>query len=154
MNENNYTSLEMSRKLVEAGIALETGLRWFEFKGEWHLLRPTTSLLDVCDNVPAPCMAELWRELPTFSIVEKRIEGKTEAWVIGQKRDPSVLYTNPCDALAGLLIWLKRDSYYFREAFRDTPPEIITLRMTEEIRTMKAPELISDPRNKHMEETK
>jgi L-lysine 2,3-aminomutase len=38
MNELNYASLEASKRLVEAGIVLETQSVWFHgTKGTWHL---------------------------------------------------------------------------------------------------------------------
>jgi len=65
MNPLNYGSLEASKRLVEAGIVLETEAvrerhRWPG--GErWILVSRGIALNK---TIPAPSMAEVWRELP------------------------------------------------------------------------------------------
>jgi hypothetical protein len=65
MNPNplNYASLEASKRLVEAGIVLETDFYhcFWEPDQEWILIANGEQLED---DIPAPTLAEVWRELP------------------------------------------------------------------------------------------
>lgn len=70
----NYTSLEMSRKLVENGIVLETEKVWAfvpgditkpDSPGKWALI--SKPLYPYKEQYPAPNLSELWRELPEGS---------------------------------------------------------------------------------------
>ena len=110
MNELNYASLEASRRLVEAGIVLKTAFYWhlppngcaevlFEaFVG--HLV-----CTEKCELIPAPSMAEVWRELPNGTEI---VRGMTTsaAWII--EDDFESESDNPTDALIDLLIWVRR----------------------------------------------
>ena len=64
MNQDNYCSLEVAQRLVDAGIVLETEC-FYDLKSELHLNRGMTGKRLVREGcLPAPCFAELWRELP------------------------------------------------------------------------------------------
>jgi len=111
MNKGNCCSLEISQKLVDAGIVLDTDAYW---------IRVANSPLMLCDSkygadeyYPAPSMAELWRELPESIGKGRAIQymemgkahGKTYAAY--DFADDYVLFDNPADALAELLIWVR-----------------------------------------------
>lgn len=112
MNPNNYTSLEASRHLVEAGIVLETDFVYHYFwepDNKWILV----SVGEILEgDIPAPSMSELWRELPEMC-------GGGELHFAKDSRQHYAFYgpimfpygkqssTNPCDALAELLIWIE-----------------------------------------------
>jgi hypothetical protein len=107
MNPNNYASLEASKRLVEAGIVLETEALWFlGTSDEWHLADKW-----LCNHapqaVPAPSMAEVWMELPEGIYIYKGLKFSEAYRKFG---DPnSHISINPTDALIDLLIWLRRD---------------------------------------------
>jgi len=117
MNPNNYTSLELSQRLVAAGIVLETVLYWDkvpvrldDWGGEKHYVLSTKgNLLSI--GIPAPSMSELWRELLSICSVclSGQQDGMTTAWAYsgGRPLSPDISNTNPCDCLAELLIWVK-----------------------------------------------
>ncbi len=127
MNPNNYASLEASKRLVEAGIEMETEAAWCPFgrNGEYKLLPieyfpPTEVSKDV--RIPAPCMTEVWRELPAtvpdrglYVPMKLRKAGDGKTWV-SYFRDGSQIIdsikadTNPTDALIDLLIWVRKEA--------------------------------------------
>ena len=126
MNELNYASLEASKRLYEAGIVLETDYYWWlmvDFDGHYVWELKSNGLYGP-DCIPAPSMAEVWRELPE-EIGTDRLElmmwkegdfticcygdDRKEVWRGRQESK------NPADALIELLIWLKG------EAMIDTP---------------------------------
>lgn len=99
MNPNNYCTLEASQRLVAAGIELETNQYWWPYENGTYVLG--------CNNrskLPAPSMAELWRELPNETVIEK-IGIKAMAYV--SYIEGHEMNENPCDALADLLIWVR-----------------------------------------------
>jgi hypothetical protein len=117
MNPNNYGTREACQRLVDAGIVLETDFcfdkasvipdkvrEWPKGVDEGHL-----------DFVPAPSMAEVWRELPEVLTIGGLIcdpsIGKFECRSYASYNwfHQSQVYfdnTNPTDALIDLLIWL------------------------------------------------
>ena len=118
MNENNYASLEASKRLDKAGIVLETDVWWYKLSSGWHLAQfPTKVIPPSIDNaLPAPSMAEVWRELPPsidheHSTYNKTLKGFGAAEVAAfenlenrsLKHFPNI---NPTDALIDLLIWV------------------------------------------------
>lgn len=108
MNPNNYASLEASKRLVDAGIVLETEAVWSRGGGEWHLAQNSDSIL-LLPKIPAPTMAEVWRELPEHSTIRKY---NKEYWVwIADGTGASGVYRkiNPTDALIDLLIWVRKE---------------------------------------------
>jgi hypothetical protein len=131
MNQDNYCSLEISRKLVEAGIMLKTDHYWtrksvatgrlvknmFSNSGyvEGHERRWVISYKPngvVGENIwPAPSFAELWRELPEANAYLHN-NGITEVWLEGEDGNSvseSYADTNPADALAKLLVWVRKE---------------------------------------------
>lgn len=117
MNPSNYASLEASKRLVEAGIVLETEFNWAEsFKDKWNLVSWRSQ-----DTIPAPSMAEVWRELPEniadsedrYDLCVIKYDGKILASYTsggGIIANDNCLFrnTNPTDVLIDLLIWLRR----------------------------------------------
>ena len=117
MNAQNYASLEASKKMADAGIMLETD---FIYNQDGKLLyRPLVPVLP--GDIPAPTMAEVWRELPNTLK-----GGDLEIWKASDKitgcgyfiandeyfREQNVEVvvhrnTNPTDAFIDLLIWVK-----------------------------------------------
>jgi len=114
MNEANYASLEASKRLVEAGIAVETDCYWWIGPHTKKLIdyKPSESELSQYVNgvniYPAPSMAEVWRELPEDTIIGKD-KTYTGSFIIG-KTIHDHRSTNPTDALIDLLIWLKQEA--------------------------------------------
>ena len=103
MNPDNYGTLEPCQRLVAAGIVLETDYVWvMRFHGElWELIpKPETPFRY---QVPAPSMAEVWKELPDgITFVRNKRHGDG-AWCQYSK---PFISTNPTDAMIDLLIWL------------------------------------------------
>jgi hypothetical protein len=129
MNELNYTTLEASQRLVEKGIVLETEAVWcnystdkFSHPNKWSLgyrgLVESDPRIDDRPFIPAPSMAEVWRELPEmiggtgqkFYLTMQRLGGFTEAGYESAHHDgvvKSYENTNPTDALVDLLVWIR-----------------------------------------------
>jgi hypothetical protein len=121
MNQDNYVSREVAQKLVDAGIVLETDCIWLLIKSpDAYRLRVKEGLTlgNGCNGYPAPCFAELWRELPsrfngmglltTTKHYTKDVSicgydsYENEDWI-----SESFTNQNPADALAELLIWAR-----------------------------------------------
>ena len=125
MNPLNYASLEASKKLVEAGIVMET-----EFyhrivpktlslpEGFYEIVsKATMQFCQVGDEVgdgrdidgvvyyPAPSMAEVWRELPEVDGCCKYWQGDIEMTCVWTDESPVFESANPTDALIDLKIW-------------------------------------------------
>jgi hypothetical protein len=125
MNEANYGSLEACQRLVEAGIVLETEASWCEYtKGKWdigytELIKESNRfLLEKRKVIPAPSMAEVWRELPdeisTRALfcdlaVYRRGINTVAQYIWFNDSQISFESTNPTDALIDLLIWVKKE---------------------------------------------
>jgi hypothetical protein len=119
MNPNNYCTLEMARRLVEAGIVLETDMQWAEVQDSYG--SPAWELNESWGEYPAPSMAEVWRELPRHQTFLQRGEYFSICFLADWKRDEENLYhleycsdlfyaDNPTDAICELLIWVKGGS--------------------------------------------
>ena len=133
MNPNNYASLEASKRLVEAGIVLETEAIWRKNRDRrvepgYYLTRK--ALYHRKTDIPAPSMAEVWRELPKLIVYGGLVLEK----VLCQRDDSDdnfasycweptsgyceakALYknTNPTDALIDLLIWVRKEASHER----------------------------------------
>jgi hypothetical protein len=120
MNENNYCSLEMSKKLVDAGIVLGTEAHWIKVANSPLMLRDSRYGAD--EHYPAPSMIELWRELPeelpnntrTY-YMKLMIEKSDEMTLACYGNDNMETYIgeyesiSPANALAELLIWVKEE---------------------------------------------
>jgi len=117
MNPLNYASLEASKRLVAAGIVLETEAvrerhRWPG--GErWILVSRGIALNK---TIPAPSMAEVWRELPVYCGVVKGVDESIAKIAFDPEPVPGPTLkelasiqrnTNPTDALIDLLIFTK-----------------------------------------------
>lgn len=134
MNPLNYASLEASKRLVEAGVMLETEALWVKWyfdsstnmnyhPYEWRLMyRGLTQ--DDLKSIPAPSMAEVWRELPDefssggtrYGLQLDKIKRHDGVVVSSAQYDYEFedlrcvhsfkANTNPTDALIDLLIWV------------------------------------------------
>jgi hypothetical protein len=122
MNPLNYATFEASQRLHAKGIVLETEVDWHHVVGgDWYLLPHKSVKSNEFDEIiPAPSMAEVWRELPegfwyenkwTWVCVTKSRKNSSTTYcayytpddkaVCGSKRRN----INPTDALIDLLIW-------------------------------------------------
>lgn len=123
MNPNNYASLEASNRLVKAGIVLVTEAGWWR-RNSWQ--RWSLGYRGLVEDdprniiiIPAPGMAEVWRELPEASAY-LHTNKETEVWLEDEEdiipKSNSFANTNPTDSLIYLLIWVrKKASHEFRE---------------------------------------
>lgn len=118
MNELNYASLEVSKKLHDAGIVLDTDVVWAGIYGttvsfenqKWVLIPKSTHNV----QIPAPCFIEVWRELP--QLIHKyqlTIKGEVSNTLVGYSSREDWLYyvrdSNPTDALIDLLIFVRKE---------------------------------------------
>jgi|GEM_PF-1950172 hypothetical protein len=129
MNPNNYASLEASKRLVEAGIVLETEAGWYKiYRPGCHSFDMVLSLRSgnkkfYGDNFPAPSMAEVWRELPKGLLYESKwhrlylskCQGNEDSFTEYSYEDQAICgsvhrNTNPTDALINLLIWVRKEA--------------------------------------------
>lgn len=117
MNTQNYASREASQRLVDAGIVLETEACWFYGTDkEWHL---AYKFIVPIDSIPAPSMAEVWRELPSSTTIGsiicdlRIIKGEQFSFAqyewLGEEQK-SISNANPTDALIDLLIWVRKET--------------------------------------------
>ena len=124
MNELNYASLEVSKKLHDAGIVLDTDVVWAWIdqnpKGTISeaYLKPTLYLKSLLPNtwftciVPAPCFVEVWRELPLQTYIKKMDNISTMAWICDEHsglESQFIINEDPTDALIDLLIWVRKE---------------------------------------------
>ena len=126
----NYASLEASKRLAEKGIVLETDAFWRNLPVdahcrdsvyEWNL---GFDRINGCyeKSIPAPSMAEVWRELPGSIWIDNRschleVE-KYSAGLVCHYINEGLGITsgrisnnNPTDALIDLLIWVKKNQH-------------------------------------------
>lgn len=106
MNELNFASLRASKKLVDNGIVLETDQKWYLLKNEdWYLSGESIPMIPIIKELPAPSFAEIWRELPSGTrVINRGI--KTQVYINYADKD-DIFNTNPADAIAEFLIWVK-----------------------------------------------
>lgn len=127
MNQENYCSLNVAQKLVDAGIVLETDAVWVKWysrdypSGEWRLMyRDLVQEEELSELLSVPSFAEIWRELPDEIELEDDggsialsvfKSGKTTYAGYYLNKDEEVYEekesSNPADALAELLILVK-----------------------------------------------
>lgn len=128
MNTQNYASLEASKGLVDAGIVLETEKVWFFSTTGWELVDRYDKHKVNKHYLPAPSMAEVWRELPAeYQTKTKHLQLQIDKI----KRNDGVIVTsanyiyndeesgccvykfyaneNPTDAMIDLLIWVRKE---------------------------------------------
>lgn len=114
MNELNYASLEVSKKLVEAGIILDTDTVWRLDKINNGYFLTNCNPMSITTDTPAASMVEVWRELPNRAICNHdAYSGITGCWT---RDSPFIQNTNPANALAELLIWLTGSERYVHHA--------------------------------------
>ena len=113
MNTQNYASLEACKRLVDAGIVLKTDFYWYLphkptmcGKTTWFIERKYY-LLVYTEMFPAPSMAEVWRELPDSTCVNKDGD-HTKCWVDRNTSLKVFQRINPTDALIDLLIFVRK----------------------------------------------
>jgi len=121
MNELNYASFEASKRLVDAGIVLETDFYWARDSNGWYLRTYGTYEREVLESIPAPSMAEVWRELPEtideYDLTCEKIfnggmqAGYTTYDVSGLRWKVLLNAANPTDAMIDLLIWVRKASH-------------------------------------------
>jgi len=108
MNPLNYASLEASKRLVEAGIVLETDFYWASVDMEnWSLC--TIPHKVGFKEYPAPSMSEVWRELPYAATIYKGPRYNS-AWIEHGMDNTEIYKNNPADALIDLLIWVRKEA--------------------------------------------
>ncbi|OPZ40055.1 MAG: hypothetical protein BWY95_02774 [Bacteroidetes bacterium ADurb.BinA104] len=108
MNPLNYASLEASKRLVEAGIVLETDFYWASVDMEnWSLC--TIPHKVGFKEYPAPSMSEVWRELPYAATIYKGPRYNS-AWIEHGMDNTEIYKNNPTDALIDLLIWVRKEA--------------------------------------------
>ena len=107
MNQLNHCSLAAAKRLQAAGITLETDFMWVRNDSGWSLL-PNSSIGVWAESLPAPSMAEVWRELPDGSLITKHWKkaNKSACWCVSS---PYIENQNPTDALVDLLIWVRKE---------------------------------------------
>ena len=135
MNTLNYATLPASKRLVEAGIVLETEAYW----RVWPAYRDAASgcelvtakekkQLQAIDNFdretsdaagclyfPAPCMAEVWRELPSddwelYQLIRKYLMFRGldfEDYAVAMEL---IRIARNTDAPIDLLIWVRKEA--------------------------------------------
>ena len=110
MNTQNVGSLEACKRLVDAGVVLETDWYWVKLitREEWVLSTLDNVFLKFYESIPAPCFTEVWRELPEWTECKKQaVETKC---VVMTKDNIKVFFSeNPTDALIDLLIWVRKE---------------------------------------------
>jgi hypothetical protein len=125
MNPDNYGTLEACQSLVDKGIVMETERAWAfvddgRGRNHWKIISVNTVLCEKIKYtnpeyvIPAPSMAEMWRELPEHYNGGRKCLMMVEALNIagyssGNGFDCSCNFTssNPTDALIHLRIWVK-----------------------------------------------
>lgn len=114
MKKNNYGSLGASKRLVEAGINIKADCVWgVQYHNKVIETWKIYERQPFCKtDIPAPSMAEVWRELP------EEIKGDNPLFLIKSGIGTIGYYhtkmqfsgPNPADVLIDLLIWVKAES--------------------------------------------
>ncbi len=116
MNKN-YGSVEACQRLFKAGIAPETDFYWARGNNGWYLRSYEYYEREVLESIPAPSMAEVWRELPEGIevngswaplFVNKIGCGASVGYRIEHHIIIHFSNENPTDALIDLLIWVRK----------------------------------------------
>lgn len=120
MNKDNHCTLEAAQRLVDAGIVLKTDAVYAKFGNDFILVIKRLSV-PKGEFIPAPCMADVWRELPeiiTKNDIDfcKCLYGNSVGYYNSDLLDEAWLHsfiikdnTNPTDALVDLLIWVRKE---------------------------------------------
>ncbi len=115
MNALNYGSIKACQRLVDAGIVQDTDFYFKKFdgqidfisreeKGSWLKQVEKGYASPLAIFIPAPSMAEVWRELPEGCELWK--DRYTHA--ANGPQGCETFDSNPTDALIDLLIWVRR----------------------------------------------
>jgi hypothetical protein len=103
------TSLEMSKRLKEAGWVKETLFIWVEWpNGTWRVARNYDFQRKYAkDWLPAPILTEILEELPEINLIRRRCPNN---YITAIRASNLVPWTwseglNPCDAAAE--VWMK-----------------------------------------------
>jgi hypothetical protein len=112
MNPNNHGTLEACQRLLDNGIVLETEFHWIhnKLKDTWKIGVKTLDMEnhpEFWEPIPAPSMAEVWRELPGDTSINKM--GGRNYTLLQNHKTPQFGSTNPTDALIDLLIWVRKE---------------------------------------------
>jgi hypothetical protein len=130
MNKLNYASLEASKRLQDAGILLDTDYYWTDLdrqkstKGgksyppNWKLISKRIFTENL--HIPAPSMAEVWRELPwqlvisgcdcMLGIFQPRADLTYAVYDWHGEWLMHTRNTNHIHAMIDLLIWARKDA--------------------------------------------
>lgn len=100
MNQDNYATFEASNRLVHAGIVMETDAI---YGARGDLLYKSLVECRIGD-VPAPSMAEVWRELPEWAELIRQHKWDTVTY-----QNQTCQGANTIDCLIDLLIWVRAD---------------------------------------------
>ena len=108
MNTQNVGNFEACKRLVEAGIVLETDFYWARDSNGWYLRTYVTYEREVLESIPAPSMTEVLKELPNNTAF---LKNKIYYASTGGKDSvyKEFISTNPTDALIDLLIWTRKE---------------------------------------------
>ncbi len=118
MNQLNYATLEASKRLVDAGIVLETETVWrknrdLRVEPGYYLTRK--ALYHRKTDIPAPCMAEVWRELPSddwelYQLIRKYLMFRGLDFEDYSVAMELIRIARSADALIDLLIWVRKEA--------------------------------------------
>ena len=108
MNTQNVGSFEACKRLVEAGIVLETDFYWARDSNGWYLRTYGTYEREVLESIPAPSMTEVLEELPNNTAF---LKNKVYYASVGGSDNEykEFVGANPTDALINLLIFVRKD---------------------------------------------
>lgn len=122
MNHENYCTLEAAKRLADVGISIDTEFYHVPLAGGRYSVTQPETAQEWEEAIPAPSMAEVWRELPAIYLYEG---DKTRLYLSKNfKGDNFVEYaidtyavcesvhknTSPTDALIDLLIWVRKET--------------------------------------------
>lgn len=128
MNPLNYASLPASQRLQSSGIVLETEAVWRKKRDKTGYYLSRKALYHRTSDIPAPSMAEVWRELPATLrneddplVLNKALRIGDGVQVTSASYDYSTedygectrkffASTNPTDSLIDLLIWQRKEA--------------------------------------------
>ena len=111
MNELNYATLEVSQSLIDKGIVLETEAVWnYWIHGKYFLVLEKDRTCGKDNCVPAPSLAEVWRELPEtdelMDIVRQYAEVTAEFWQVLLIQRYVFNLLRDVNKMIDLLIWI------------------------------------------------
>jgi len=130
MNERNYISLQIAKRVHEAGIKGESEASWvYRIRNNegFYILMPTPSFsLSLSNILPAYTFTEIWEMLPDTAVLGKWKEGDLEYTSIYCEGSKDFDNPNPADAAAELLLWLTKEGSA-PKPIEKTPPDYDSL---------------------------